>query len=388
MNNVFIAVESLAALIILILIFANVYEMKENSAKKSLFTRLLIANEIVVVVDVITWLKFDWRKYPLLLSALIAVTYITPAVMQILFSLYIYEHISLKAEVNKKPFNFIVYFSAVEGIATAVLCLTGNLFTIQDGKFYEGPLGHFYYLLNILNVILLVSLIVFNSRKLSPHDMMAALTFCVVPVVSIMTTVVTGLNFSITLLSVSMLIMYVMLQSEYESLLFRRANVDELTGLLNRAAYEDEVTKYQDLRQYPNLVYASVDVNGLKRVNDTLGHVAGDELICGAADCLKGVFGKYGKVFRTGGDEFVSIFFADEGQLTAVIEEFESTVQGWKGNLVDSLTVSLGLAAPAEFPDEPLVELAKIADSRMYDSKRNFYSSAGMDRRSQNDAHR
>ncbi|MFR3283861.1 MAG: diguanylate cyclase domain-containing protein [Clostridium fessum] len=46
---------------------------------------------------------------------------------------------------------------------------------------------------------------------------------------------------------------------------------------------------------------------GWKRVNDTYGHVAGDELIRAAADCMKNSFNEYGKVYRIGGDEFAVI---------------------------------------------------------------------------------
>ena len=45
----------------------------------------------------------------------------------------------------------------------------------------------------------------------------------------------------------------------------------------------------------------TIDINGLKVVNDTLGHAAGDELICGAADCISKTFEKSGTCYRTGG---------------------------------------------------------------------------------------
>ena len=54
-------------------------------------------------------------------------------------------------------------------------------------------------------------------------------------------------------------------------------------------------------------MYISIDLNGLKRVNDTYGHVAGDELIRAAADCMKNSFNEYGKIYRIGGDEFAVI---------------------------------------------------------------------------------
>jgi len=77
-----------------------------------------------------------------------------------------------------------------------------------------------------------------------------------------------------------------------------KANTDELTGLPNRRDYENDMLMYPDVPPEPDFVYATVDMNGLKVVNDTYGHAAGDELIKAAASCLKGTIGNYGKVYR------------------------------------------------------------------------------------------
>lgn len=90
-----------------------------------------------------------------------------------------------------------------------------------------------------------------------------------------------------------------------------------------------------------DFVYASIDVNGLKVVNDEIGHAAGDELIKGAADCMTKAFASYGKVYRTGGDEFVSIFFASIKQLEAIKEDLERIVERWSGELISTLFLYL-----------------------------------------------
>ena len=51
-----------------------------------------------------------------------------------------------------------------------------------------------------------------------------------------------------------------------------------------------------------NFVVFLIDINGLKVVNDTLGHEAGDELICGAAACITSTFKDKGNTYRIGGD--------------------------------------------------------------------------------------
>ena len=77
-----------------------------------------------------------------------------------------------------------------------------------------------------------------------------------------------------------------------------------MTGLYNRASYDKDIQSVNP-QEYFKLV--SMDVNGLKRENDTYGHAAGDEMIMSAADCLKKVIAPYGKCYRIGGDEFTAI---------------------------------------------------------------------------------
>lgn len=232
--NTYIAAEGLAALVILILIYANIFEIKQQTRKRRIFTRLLIANETVVAADAITWMHLPWDKMPAVLGGLITVTYVAPAVMQILFCIYLFEHLSMKAPVSKKPFRYVIIYSVAEGFLTLLLLISGTLFTIQDGKYYPASMEGLYYIAYGISLLILLVLVLSNSRKMSRHDLFAALSFCVVPLLSLVVTLMTGLNVSIMLMSVTTLLIYVMLQSENESDLYGRANLDEMTGLLDR----------------------------------------------------------------------------------------------------------------------------------------------------------
>lgn len=160
---------------------------------------------------------------------------------------------------------------------------------------------------------------------------------------------------------------------------------DALTGLYNRRAYEENIKDYLGKIDDANFVYISMDVNGLKNVNDNLGHEAGDELISGAASCMKKCFEKYGNTFRTGGDEFVAILFLSADDLTKTLEEFDNTVKAWKGDKVKELAVSYGSVTHAEFPEMGVLEISKVADQRMYKNKALYYTSKGIDRRGNSD---
>lgn len=98
---------------------------------------------------------------------------------------------------------------------------------------------------------------------------------------------------------------------------------------------------------------------------------------------MQKVFGAYGKVYRTGGDEFVSIIFASKEQLESVKKDIESITEKWSGKLISSLSLSIGYVTKQECKDETILDMAKIADKRMYQAKSAYYSRKGIDRRGQ-----
>lgn len=160
----------------------------------------------------------------------------------------------------------------------------------------------------------------------------------------------------LTLAAVGIIYMYVKVN---------KAKIDELTGISLASEF----------------VYAALDVNGLKGVNDTLGHNAGDELIHGAAECMKQCFGSYGKVYRIGGDEFVSIIFVDESELKKIREDFDEVISHWSGAMVNKISISCGYVYSREKNWESFEEIASEADIRMYEAKEKYYSVEGRDRR-------
>lgn len=163
--------------------------------------------------------------------------------------------------------------------------------------------------------------------------------------------------------------------------LFYNSHNDELTTLYNRRAYEEDTKDILTKDDTENLVVVSADVNGLKRVNDTLGHAAGDELIISAASCMKSTFGKYGKVYRTGGDEFIAILYADEANLENVKKEFNDKVTSWKGKLFDKLAISCGYVEYRNHKGMTFHEMETLADQLMYQAKSEYYVSNNIDRR-------
>ena len=152
------------------------------------------------------------------------------------------------------------------------------------------------------------------------------------------------------------------------------SNTDELTKCLNRRAYDSDIEKLDLSSEW---VYISLDLNGLKQANDTLGHSAGDELICAAANCMKFAFASYGKIYRIGGDEFVALLTQSVTDLESILQVFDSSIQDWHGKYSNSISVSYGVVKSTEQDFDSIHSVFKLADERMYKNKYEYYNRKG-----------
>jgi len=148
---------------------------------------------------------------------------------------------------------------------------------------------------------------------------------------------------------------------------------DTLKGLYNRYCWKKELDRIAEAKE--SVTVCSLDINGLKQVNDSMGHRAGDELIQGAARCIYEVFSTYGKVYRTGGDEF-SVLMSKPYDEEALRRQFKEKTAAWRGELSDRLSVALGMFT-LDCGDGSQLEAAfHEADLQMLDDKREYYSKA------------
>lgn len=147
--------------------------------------------------------------------------------------------------------------------------------------------------------------------------------------------------------------------------LLKMASRDSLTGLFNRRAFDDLVKPIHEMARRSGRPYCviAIDVDGLKRINDTGGHSAGDRAIMGLAHRLQACKRGSDIVARYGGDEFVMLL--PETDAVGGKKMMERLISITKD---DQQSISVGLAA---FPEhgQSLEELLDHADSAMYLSK-------------------
>lgn len=157
-------------------------------------------------------------------------------------------------------------------------------------------------------------------------------------------------------------------------------DIDSLTGVLSKSAITNHATRLVDVEKRANISIAIVDVDYFKKVNDTYGHMVGDETLKRVAAVMKNAVGDYGVVGRIGGDEFFVVFY-DAYDL----EESRELLRSIKSNIgtafqdndegLPQVTLSIGCAAYPKDADN-YADLFALADFALYRAKekgRNRY---------------
>jgi diguanylate cyclase (GGDEF)-like protein len=152
------------------------------------------------------------------------------------------------------------------------------------------------------------------------------------------------------------------------------ATRDALTGVGSKYAYKVREAALNEALEKGELEYLAVlacDLNGLKYINDTYGHAAGDGFICQAAQMICELY-KHSPVYRIGGDEFVVLVLNKDYEqrevlLTALNRCSEDNIN------TGEAVVAAGMAE-LESGDKQVEDVFKRADQRMYEQKKYLKS--------------
>ena len=147
---------------------------------------------------------------------------------------------------------------------------------------------------------------------------------------------------------------------------------DALTKLCNRAFYDEELNRLERRGPFPVAVII-VDLNGLKQVNDLLGHATGDGLLRRAGEVLGKAATPGCHIARTGGDEFAVLMpGTDERGAEQMLEQIDRLVEV-NNQFYPGVALSLSAGWAVARPGDRMEAIAHRADERMYEAKRTHY---------------
>jgi len=144
---------------------------------------------------------------------------------------------------------------------------------------------------------------------------------------------------------------------------------DRVTGLYNRCHFEEELDRLTQTFHVPVGVVVC-DIDGLKLVNDSFGHHAGDELLVNAANMICECFTAADVVARVGGDEFaVIVVDRDSTELEQICHRLREKVSQFReAHTTIPLSISIGMSVRTS-PEQTMDEVFKAADDNMYREK-------------------
>lgn len=230
--------------------------------------------------------------------------------------------------------------------------------------FVRGPLGYSVFVVALLYMvqILFATWRRFYDRKKSERWL---LIICAASCIA--AAVIDALNGGCRLnetIMISSVFFYVFLRSHDNRL-------DPLTGLENRFSF------YDDMKSQLKAItaVASLDMNGLKQINDTRGHAEGDRALAEIGRCMTRTNSRDTIAYRIGGDEF-AMLFTHQGE-AAVKRSIERVKQD-----VAQAGYSLSAGYAMREGDERVEDALIRSDQNMYRDKAEYYRQSGKDRRS------
>lgn len=148
------------------------------------------------------------------------------------------------------------------------------------------------------------------------------------------------------------------------------AMIDDMTGVYNRRFFEQYTAKLEKSSERPVSII-SADCNELKKINDTFGHLVGDEYIRMAALLFRMVVQNSGRIFRIGGDEFVIILpRKTAGEAETIVRKLQKEEQNFSVKN-HNLSISYGVSC-MENKTDSIIDIIDAADKHMYLNKAKY----------------
>jgi diguanylate cyclase (GGDEF)-like protein len=244
---------------------------------------------------------------------------------------------------------------------------TGIVFSLaEDGTLQRGPLGYLPYIVAGLYGVSLIYSLYKNSNKLYTE---------IVPIVYLALAFASGVflpflfgrNYATIFCTTIIIALFIY----YVFSIHQLSKKDPLIGTLNLQAF------YDDSTVNPNEITAliSIDMNGLKEINDTFGHAAGDEALITLTECFKRVLNQKQSIYRIGGDEFVIIC---RNLSQDAVSDLISRIQSETAKTKYSCAVGYCFKGNRNIS---ISEMLKESDVNMYAEKAKYYSDIRKDRR-------
>ena len=314
----------------------------------------------VLLLSIVVFLEFSFTasaEHRMLRIVLMAIRY---SATPLIIALVIYTLV-------KKQQWYIFIPAILLAVIDVASIFTGIVFSVgEDNVFTRGALGYLPFIVAGGYGVFLIYLLLKRSNKQWVE---------IVPIIFLGVAFASGLIFPFVFgsdysalfcptIAVALFVYYVFS-------ILEQTKKDSLTGLLNRHAFESDIRKNQE----EITALLSIDMNGLKAINDNQGHLAGDDALITLALCFSRSLRMRELGYRIGGDEFEVICRRiSHSELTELVKRIEQSVKE------TAYSCAVGYSYN-ENGEKTINEMIKEADEMMYSDKARYYEESGRDRR-------
>ena len=251
---------------------------------------------------------------------------------------------------HKKWIKYL-YLSLIINILVCFLLIVINVFNID----LVNCISYTFY----ITYLIIFSVILINNFKNSNIEKQLNIVFVIL--MFILSSLIDFITVNNLFLNNTILLFIIF---QYLYFCMEDTKIDPLTKLSNRQTF------YNDMREYDESITAvmSIDMNGLKYINDKYGHHEGDKSLRFISKILKKYSSNNYKFYRIGGDEFTCLCLNQtEKQIKTIIKKIKTILND------NNYSCSFGFEMRKE--ENNLISIYKLADGKMYDDKRKYYQS-------------
>ena len=328
----------------LVLLFNNLKVDKKISSKIKI---LLLTITVVTISNILEvyYSTMDVFNYQRMIFSFICYS-LRPVVVIIFISLLS----------DNKILKYFYGLSVVNTLIYSTCFFTDIAFGFSsDNHFYGGPFRFSTHVVCIIYLIVLIYLII------KKHNNQAWNKTIMLSFVTIITCIAAFLDFQVqsnlfdqTVL-VCILLYYLFLYMEFNK-------IDALTNTFNRQSFYIDIDKYKT--KITSVI--SIDMNNLKIINDTYGHLEGDNALISLSDVLLNSDKNKARIYRVGGDEFVILCIdAKEEKVVSIINKIKKDMKN------TNYSCSIGYEMIKDY--NKIYDSYKLADEKMYKEKAIFH---------------
>lgn len=366
---------NIVCIVILLTIFDKFKDECEINHTSKYYEKTLLATTFFSFFDLIGGIlggtMYEYNRLVLIVSN--SLYFFSGSLIGYFYTNYILHKIGKEEKKWQKALIFIPVLLVT--ILLVINLFNGMLFTINENNLYSR--GKYIYLFSLIiatYIIVMGANLVYcyfkniDNKKLK-EEFKKLLIFTSIPIVSAL---IQNFNYGITLgqvgLTLSVLLIYLNGQK-------KDSNIDELTGIYNRRAFNRNVSRLFNSKKLMFLML--MDANDFKMINDKYGHLEGDKALVAIANILKNAISNTDKDYflaRYGGDEFIIVGeIKSQDDVDELMLQIEEEEKRYNKETKNKYNIKLSIGYSLRNNEHTSVEsLIEAADNKMYARKKEM----------------